>query len=33
MGRATRRKQIIIPNDYWESSTGPLGVKWVYINA
>jgi len=30
MGRITRRQQISIPNDYWESS---LDVDWIYINA
>jgi hypothetical protein len=30
MGRVTRRKQIIVPSDYWESS---INVKWIYIDA
>jgi hypothetical protein len=30
MGRVTRRQQIIVPNNYWESS---INVKWVSIDA
>jgi len=30
MGRVTRRKQIIVPDNYWMSS---IDVKWVYVNA
>jgi len=30
MGRITRRQQITIPCDYWESS---LNIDWIYIDA
>jgi hypothetical protein len=32
MGRITRRKQIIVPDNYWESSS-VLNIDWVYVNA
>ena len=30
MGRVTRRKQIIVPNNYWESS---IDIDWIFIDA
>jgi len=30
MGRVTRRKQIILPEDYWVSSKD---IDWIYVDA